>query len=604
MRSNLATVWRDPSVQKTQKTNRRKQDIEAEVLRGYELARETVESALSDQPGSWELVLAQAALEHDENNYRHDLKKDPEFSKRRAQALASFQRAARLYADGIEGLEKDKETSRIYELWFYAALGACELKDVDQEKILAQQEIPEIRKAILALPGERAERHLGLFANTLFTRMSNASPAVKFRYVREGLAITGDHPLVREAKDVYDYYSDLVTEIQLRGSIDGSDRVGHEKPFGLAIDIRHTKEIERESGGFGKYLQNQNAASFAWNYGRPPEDYRDKFESAAREALQEHFEVLSVTFNAPEAKSRADEQYGWRLTPYAYILLKARGPEVDRVPPIRLDLDFLDTTGYAVIPVETAVLPIDAKDAAGDSRPFDDLTLTQTLDERQAKDGKLLLEVKAGARGLVPDLAEIAELAPAGFEVVKTDDQGVSVVKFDEEGRGVNSERVWTISMRAQEGLAELPGSFGFPKPKIDVHAVEHFRYADADLASVGDTVDLEASYGRASRRWMWWIPAVIVALAAGVFLSRRLARPKKSAERRFRVPDPATPFTVLGFLREIERLDGLAPREKEELGTQIVQLERHYFVPAGEDAGGAEPDLRRIAERWAGRTA
>jgi hypothetical protein len=257
-----------------------------------------------------------------------------------------------------------------------------------------------------------------------------------------------------------------------------------------------------------------------------------------------------------------------------------------------------------VIPVETAVLPIDAKDAAGDSRPFDDLTLTQTLDERQAMDGKLLLEVQAGARGLVPDLAEIAELAPAGFEVVKTDDQGVSVVKFDEEGRGVNSERVWTISMRAQEGLAELPGSFGFPKPKIDVHAVEHFRYADADLASVGDTIDLEASYGRASRRWMWWIPAVIVALAAGVFLSRRLARPKKSAERRFRVPDPATPFTVLGFLREIERLDGLAPREKEELGTQIVQLERHYFVPSGEEAGGAEPDLRRIAERWAGRTA
>jgi hypothetical protein len=127
-----------------------------------------------------------------------------------------------------------------------------------------------------------AERHTSMFASNLFTRMSNVGPAIKFRYVREGLEIAGDHKLAREARAVFDYYKDLVTEIQLRATIDGDDRVGHAEPFGLKIDIRHTREIERESGGFAKYLQNQNSQNYGYNYGRPLEDYRDKFDEAAR----------------------------------------------------------------------------------------------------------------------------------------------------------------------------------------------------------------------------------------------------------------------------------------------------------------------------------
>src|SRR5262249_15556770 len=161
-------------------------------------------------------------------------------------------------------------------------------------------------------------------------------------------------------------------------------------PFGLFVDIEHTADIERESGGFGKYLQNQNSVQFAYNYGRPLEDYRDKFEEAARTALSEHFDVLSVTFEDPQVKSRSAERYGWRITRYAYVLLKATGPQVDRVPPLRLDLDFLDTSGYAVIPVESPIVPIDASAAAGEPRPCENLKVVQTLDERHAvKEQKL-----------------------------------------------------------------------------------------------------------------------------------------------------------------------------------------------------------------------
>jgi hypothetical protein len=601
MRANLVEVWRDPAVQKDKKTNRKQQDIQAEVLRGYELANVTVGQAIAAHPESWELVLARASLAHDENNYRNELKKDPEFSARRDAAFQGFAQAADLYAKSVATLPQEKETTKLYEMWFYAALGACDLKAIDQDKLLASAQIPEIKAALAALPEDRAERHLGMFVNALFTRMGSAAPAVKFRYVREGLAIAGDHKLAHEARQLYDYYKDLVTEIQLHASIDGSDRVGSQKPFGLAVDIRHTKEIERESGGFSKYLQNQNNVQFGYNYGRPLEDYRDKFESAAREALAEHFEVLSVTFNDPQAKSKADAEYGWRLTPYAYMLLKPRGPQVDRVPPLRLDLDFLDTSGYAIIPVESPAVPIDAKDAAGETRPYEKLALTQTLDERQAKDGKLILEVKASAVGLLPELDQIVDLAGvsgSGFDVQKTDDHGNSVVKFDDGGDGVDAERTWTIALRAKEGLPKHPETFTFAKAKVETASDEHFRYVDADLASVPATVSLEREYGKPSRMWLWWIPAALLVGVGAVIGLRRLRKPAAEEVSRFRVPEPLTPFTVLGLLRDIEANDGLAPAQKRELGDEIQRIERHFFVAQEAEA----PDLARIASSWAQR--
>ncbi len=598
MRGNLVTVWRDPAVQEKAKTNRHQKEIQTEVLRGYDLARATIDRAIEDHPESWALWLARAAFEHDENAYRHELGNDSEFSARREHAFETFAKAAGLYAAGVDSLEKEKESSGVYETWFYAALGACDLSQIDPKMPLAERQIPLVRAALESLPAPRMERHRDLFANTLFTRMSNVGPAIKFRYVREGLAITGDHELVREARSVFDYYNDLVTEIQLVATIDGSDRVGSAQPFGLRVDLRHTREIERESGGFAKYLQNQNSQSFGWNYGRPLEDYRDKFEEATREALQEHFEVLSVTFEEPDVGSRADTEYGWRVTPYAYVLMKPRGPQVDRVPGLRLDLDFLDTTGYAVLPVESAVLPIDAGEPAGDERPYAELALTQTLDERQAKDGKLVLDVKATAHGLVPGLATLLDLAPGEFEVTGTDDHGVSVVKFDDEGDAILSERTWTITMRPREGLTELPESFAFGTPLGETTSSEHFRYVDADLATVGPTVRLENRYGKTSRAWMWGIPAVLVAGAGAIFGWRRLQRPRAAVAARFSVPEPLTPFSVLGLLRDIHTRNGLAPEASRELAGEIATLERHYF----DEAAAAPPDLRHIAQRWVGR--
>ena len=310
--------------------------------------------------------------------------------------------------------------------------------------------------------------------------------------------------------------------------------------------------------------------------------------------------MLSVTFNEPEVKSRATAEYGWRITPYAYILVKPRGPQVDRVPALHLDLDFLDTSGYAVLPIESSVRPIDASAEHGEPRPFEKLHLTQTLDERQAKDGKLILELKANATGLVPELATLVDFAPGDFEIAKTDDHGLSVVKFDNEGEGTGilSERTWSLTLKAKSGLESLPTSFDFAKPRLELAGDEHFRYQDADLVSVPATVALERNYGSVRRTWIWWLAGAL-ALAAGAFFAlRRLRKPETRSAARFQAPETLTAFTVLGLLRDIERNDGLAPQEKGDLRAEIERIEAHYF---GERSGEA-PDLGRIASSWVSR--
>ena len=449
-----------------------------------------------------------------------------------------------------------------------------------------------------------------MFANSLFTRMSSVNPAVKFRYVRSGLDIVGDHERAREARDVYEYYRDLVTEIRLETRIDGPDTVGHGAPFGLFVDLVHTREIEREAGGFGKYLVNQNTQTFAWNYGRPTEDYRDKFEEAAREALKEHFDVHSVTFNHPKTNSRAIEEYGWRVTPYAYVLLQARGPEVDRVPSLRFDLDFLDTTGYAVLPVESPALPIDARPADGEPPACANLEVVQTLDERQAGEGKLVLEVKAQANGLVPRLDTILDLTPfasgedGGFVVANVDDQGLSISQFDEESdeASVISERTWLLTLAAADDLEELPTTFAFASPRIEGTETIHQRFVDADLEQVEATVDLEETYGEADRGWVllrdrrcppgrWHSSASSPGASPG-------GRVRTTTEERFRVPENVSAFTVLGLLRDIEANDGLSQPQRVELAGQIQELESCYFAEVEREPA----DLRTIAERWVDR--
>ncbi len=598
MRNNLGGLWRMPATQKKAQTNRKQKDIQLEVLRGYESARLILAKAEEKYADSWRIQLARASLDHDANDFKQELERTTDFTKNRSQSFDGFQRAAASYVGEVPELEEEKYTTNVFEIWFYASLGAPDLDKITHEKVPDPRQLPLIREAINSLPGESAKKHMDMFANALFTRMSGVKPEMKFRFLEAGFEIVGDNERAVEARKVFDYYNDLVTEIKLKTTIDGDGTVGHGEPFGVFVDIHHTKDIERESGGFSRYLQNQNRGYYGYNYGRPNQNYREKFEESARKLLDEHFEVLSVTFQSEDVHSKATPTVGWRVTPYAYLLLKARGPEVDTVPPVRLDLDFMDTSGFAVIPVESASIPIDAKPESGSQRPLEKLQITQTLDEREADSGKLKLEIKASAVGLVPPLGNLVDLKPEEFDVVETDDQGVAVSRFDKEGdqTAIVSERNWLLTLQAKPELSRKPEKFRFGDPVVDVEEVTYQRFVDADLAKVEQQIALEAEYGEPKQSWIWPLvitatSLLIVAAAVVAFAKNR----KPAAEAAFRLPDHITPFTVLGLLKNIEQNNGLTSDGKRELGESINRLERYYFV----ERSGNEPDLEKIAHDW-----
>jgi hypothetical protein len=594
MRENLTGQWRDPAEQKNKKTNRKSKDIQVEVQRGYAVARAVVERGRKQFSDEWSLRLAHAALLHDENNYQQELAKSSDFSAKRQAALVEFRKAAEEYAARVKDLSEDEETTQAYEQWFYASLGACDIKHITDERQPDLKQPALIRAAILALPGEAAERHMAKFANSLFTRLSAVAPAVKYRYLRAGLEIAGGHKQAKDAVKMFDYYKDLITEIKFETQIDGSDVVGGQ-PFGVFVNLRHTREIERESGGFGRYLQNQNGMSFYYNFGRPTADYRDKFTTTVNEALKDHFEVLSVTFQSDKVHSRALPEYGWRYTPYAYLLLKARGPQVDKVAPLRLDLDFIEASGYVIIPVESAALPLDASKTA-EARPVRKLQITQILDERQADKGRLLLEVKATGIGLVPSLDRILDLAPAGFTIAKTDDQGVSVAKFDDEGdqNGVVSERTWMVALEALPG--EMPTTFRFGKAKLDGTEMTYQHYQDADLANATPEMELESAYGSRNYTWVWIASAGgVLLLAFAIAAVLWLRRPSRKSAERWALPEPLTPFTVLDLLQRMRASGSLPAPQEAALQGEIAAIEQHYFA----QDGNGEVNLRDVAQKW-----
>ncbi len=597
MRTNLGSVWRVPKVQQDANTKRTDKDIQAEILRGYSTALDALEPALFAHPEHWGLRLAHAAVLFDEATYQNSLLKDSSFTAKRDAAFDEFQQAADLYARALPTLQTKDQTAQVYLQWFYASLGACDLEAVKFEYPEAPNQTPLIRDALRAITGEEGEKHLTEFANALSTRISAVQPELKHRYLGAGLQIAGDHERAREAKELYDYYRDIVTEVKLATRIDGSDRIGT-APFGLFVDIRHTGQIEREAGGFQKYLQNQQGGYY-YNFGRPPENYRDKFEEAARQALQESFDVLSCTFHTDKILSRGTGEDGWRITPYAYLLLKAKGPQVDALPPLKLNLDFLDTSGFAVLPVDSPRVPVAAAGAA-DVRPIAQVEIKQILDERKAREGILALEIRATAHGLVPALGELLVLPGGDFELTATGDQGVHVIQLDAEAEenSVVSERLWNLSYRAKRGLATLPKTFTFPTAKNPEFQLSQFRYADADLAAVGPTAELMETYAKPGFPWPWLL-AVLATLiaAAGLAVWRRGRKPAVIQPTAFALPSEINPLTVLGLLRRIRERATLPKTQISELDQTIARLEAHHY--------GAEnlpsPDLDQTARHWAG---
>lgn len=603
MRVRLATSWRNMRVQQEAKTKRTDKDIEAEVSRGYEVLTSLLDQALARWPKDPRLHLVQAIAMFDFAEFQYGKKVDlPIYVEKREASFAAFQQAATLYADQLAQTEPAKYSADIYVNWFNANLGASDLAYVTRQQEPSTNNLQRIRDTILALPGEAGARHLDLFAAAINDSLNTIKAELKPRYVRAALRVTGELPAAQEVRKLAAYYDDLLGEIALDVRLDGDALVGHVQPFGVFVTLRHSVDVERESGGFGRYLQNQNQPYYGAIYGGPQRNAREDFEKQLREKLSDTFEIKVITFADDKVQSRGVGRPGWRETPLAYLLLQAKDGAVDRLPSFHFDLDFQDRRGQVVLPVESSIVLLDARPERGATRPVARLAMTQILDDREAAAGKLTLDLRATGRGVLPALPELLDVSLAGFTVVKTNDSGVAVTKLDTEGDDLAalSERSWVFELRP-EGTGQGPATFKFPAAKAGNLEVTYKRYADADLVEVNPEVALAGLRLRPDLTWLWvTMFAAASGLAAWWQIRRRRGRAHDvSSAPAYTIPAQLTPFTLLNLLRRIQG-DGrlaLSPQDREELLSTIRELERDYFGPRRN--GEPARDLDALARRW-----
>ncbi len=228
----------------------------------------------------------------------------------------------------------------------------------------------------------------------------------------------------------------------------------------------------------------------------------------------------------------------------------------------------------------------------------------QVLDDRElARGGRTAtLEIKATARGLVPELDRLLDAAFPGFRIAKTDDRGLTLSRMDIEGDTVApvSERIWILTLEPDQA-GSPPRTLRFPKPRLEDLRATYKRYADADLVEVPAEVALTGLALRPDRAWLWAVGGVALGLIVMVaFLRRRPESAPLAAAPRYTVPAEVTPFSVIHLLQRVagDPAVSLSPEQRAELSGAVTELQRRYFGREADAASGGT-ELRSVAERW-----
>ncbi|MBQ72323.1 MAG: hypothetical protein CMJ67_05400 [Planctomycetaceae bacterium] len=634
MQGGLSGDWRSREVQQRFGMRRNGAEIADVVETGYGLAMRLIDRALEVEPDSWQHAVRRAALAFERLEHRRSMNDDDlaDYERLRGESFEAFERAALAYA-AAAGRGEEKPSPVVFRAWFNAAIGATDLAQVTRDNILLEgserdEQIGRIREAILGMEPGLAEAHLGLLASDFSSAIDGLNPEVKPRIVRHALRVVGEHPAAAPLRRINALYEDLIDdEIHLRLAVDGPDRIGTDEPFAAVLALRYTNAVDRETDGFAKYLQNGVYVNLG-NRGTSV-NYRDRLERSIRDSLKEGFELEGIGFfdsMHPSVEVREDGEAGWQEKPLAYLVLRATDPSIERIPPIRMDLDFIDQTGPVILAVESNSPPIDAASVSPD-RPISALEVDQVLDARDP-DGTVLLEITARGRGVVGDLDEIltgVEDAIVGYRIA---DEGVEsfplamvegsmddevVYRFmsnpdetetfqEPDPDGVQrqvTERRWSIRYEPVVG-ATTSGDFEVPQLAAGIDGDLVVRvFEDMDLVTVDDdTVRLD----RGVRPWALGVilgagTAILVAI---VLVFRRRGRGDGQASDDFEgmLPSRWSPFASVAALKRIDERYGsrLTPARRAELQAEIAEIERRYFGPS--DASG-ESDLEKLVRSW-----
>jgi len=610
MRTKLGQQWRDPIVQQAAGTKRTEEEAKDEVSRGYRTAISLVERGLNPTNADWQQLIVRGQVFFDASEYEFSRKvKLSEYVSLRDEAFSSYRMAAEDYAAKIPEMARGQWRLEPYQMWFFVMLGASDLSQLTRTAARSDPGLKQIGDAMRALPDYAAEGHLQKFGEMLASLLSQVPGNMRQQFLSAGLQVLGqDHPSAKPALESFQNYEELLDEIHLRATVDGSTRVGHGEPFGLILSIEHTRQLARESGGFSKYLQNASDRSRNRMMGAPVNtqaEYRDNFAKNIHAALDETFEISSIAFHDPDVRAIDLPREGWQETPMAYVLLRAKEAAVDRIPSIQLDMDFSDQSGQVVLPVRSQVQPIDATDPGATRRPCEQLELTFTMDEREWDKGEVAVEINARGQGVIPSHPSMFNYEQDGFEV-EVLDNGLAISEFvcDGKTRHVEADRNWQFTYKRKKDL-KGDSTLHFPtiKSGINVAKAEYKHYQDADLveltpATAATGIKLSTSVGTGLRT-----AAIVLGVAAVVLVIFLMARDRNRNTQplveSLQLPRQITPFSVVAFLRRIQREFGsrLNGPSRDSLKAEIEAIEAAFFrsKPAGEKA----PDLEAVAKKW-----
>ncbi|MFM1823227.1 MAG: hypothetical protein RI967_1493, partial [Planctomycetota bacterium] len=646
MGGSLNGDWRNREVQSASGVKRSDSEIARLVEAGYGVAIELASSAVRQRPEAWNLAVLEAGLTYDRLQFKDSQKSAQDPAERDAYRRAAFEAfadAAHRYAGALARGETRDDPS-VHLRWFGAAMGTAELnflrpEDLPREGTLQDDQIDLIRRSLATLDAEAFERHLAAFAEAVQGAVERSAPEVKPRLVRHALRVIGEHPAGASLRAIEELHRDLVrNEIRLRLAIDGDDRVGTGEPFALLLSLRFTHSVDRETGGFSKYLQNGVFARVGNQFRQV--NYRDQLQKAIEEALTSALDVEAIGYFDAYMPPRGvveDGDAGWLEKPLAYIVVSRRDPTVDTVPSISMEMQFTDQAGPVTLLVPSNT-PLLAPGEARAARPCGGLAVTQLVDLRGAEgdagDRTVTLEVRMRGKGVLPDLREaLAGLddALAGYAIGTEDG-------IEADPPMIASAGTVTASPMFMMGAPQAPKD-GYPEPdadglyRMEVERTWRVKYLptggavgpsfrlptlvagiDGSLESrFYDELDIAVATGATVPvRAAFWTPGRMAATVVGLISIVVLAI--RGRRRRAPIVDTApawtptrlTPLAVVTSLRALAGSDALDGASREALRREIVELELKWFGRGATADTATEADLRSAIERWdaAGRAA
>ena len=637
MHANLGDRWRRADVQRGNLTRRNEAQTYAMAEAGYGSLLKIIDEWQAGRPDAYKALLLGAVVLNDWADFESFQDLAPLEPARRLvlakeKALRSqdyFQRAADAYGRQVVRLPANEYSIEPYLSWFNAVLGIGSTGQVNLGKPMNRAALGRIRAAILALPGKLAPTHMGQLAKTLNGRLNDTNNPMhedlKYRYLASTLVVTKDDPFSLGLKKRSDYLDELLSEIRIQTRVDGPNTVGANQEFGLIVSVVHTEAMGRVAR-FGQYLSNDPSALAAASKrrgqqaakGPEPQGPRDEFEKKLTEGLAPFFDIRSITFAAPDVKSRPTSRPGWEETPLAYVLVRAKDASVDKIPPVQMELRFIDLSGPVTIPATSAETLLKVAGGKAAPRPADKVEVTQTLDTRQfAINGSLSLEVSATASGLVPELDDLLDLAPLSAlakvrQVTVIDPLMVKELNTWGEKVAPRTERRWSITLdgdaiRAADKASDVP----FPTVKAANTTTVWRTYQDIDpivlsKASVLlDRVKVAQGAGYVPpavedhSAYLYVGIAALVACVAWLIFRKRDTGPRPPRARDvFKLPAAIDGFSVVALLRKLgaSPLVKFTAAQQAELQQDIERVQSGCF---GGTATLSPADLKSLAEKW-----